>query len=198
VALRALHRRVRPGQREASRRVVKCRVIPSGCSVTLLAPRREPGLHVVRICRAVEVFHVARRAVGGSAHKLAIDVALRAGDRRMGARQREFRKGIVIECRLIPRSCVVARLASIREPCLRVRRVVGLVKVRQVAADASSRRSHEFSARVARVAVQRRVGAGQRESRKLQVIELRAHPVVHAVALFASGRQIQGDVINAD
>ena len=198
VALRALHRRVRPGQREASRRVVKCRVIPRGRAVALLAGRREPRLHVVRIGRAVEVFHVARGAVGGSAHKLAIDVALRAGDRRMRARQWELGKGIVIERCLIPRSCVVTCLASIRESGLRVRRVIGLIKVRQVAADAGCRRSHKLAARVAGAAVQGRVGPGQRESRELQVIELRAHPVVHAVALFAGGRQIQGDVIDAD
>ena len=178
--------------------MVKRRSVPRRRRMALLARGREPRLHVVRIGRAVEVFHVARGAVGGSAHKLAIDVALRAGDRRMRARQWELGKGIVIERRLIPRSCVVTCLASIRESGLRVRRVIGLIKVRQVAADAGCRRSHKLAARVAGAAVQGRVGPGQRESRELQVIELRAHPVVHAVALFAGGRQIQGDVIDAD
>jgi len=153
---------------------------------------------VVRIRRAIEILHVARSAIRWRAHKLSIDMALRAPNAGVRARQRELSKGIVIESRRIPSSRAMASLAGIRESSLRVRRVVGLVKVRQVAADAGSRRSHEFSTRVARAAVQRRVGAGQRESRELQVIELRAHPVVHAVALFASGRQIQGDVINAD
>src|SRR5438105_10534638 len=75
VALRALHRRVRPGEREASRGVVKCRVVPRGGSVTLLAPGGESGLHMVRIGRTVEILYMARGAIGGRAHKLPVDVA---------------------------------------------------------------------------------------------------------------------------
>ena len=55
----------------------------------------------------------------------------------------------MIEGRLIPRSRVVTGLASIREAGLRMRRVVGLIKIRQVAADASRRRIVELPASVA-------------------------------------------------
>jgi hypothetical protein len=178
--------------------VVKGCIVPRGGSVALLAGRRETGLYVVRIRRAVEILHMARRTVGGSAHKLAIDVALRAGDRRMRARQRELGKGVVIERGRIPGAGVVARLAPGRESCLRMRRIVGLVEVRHVTADAGGRRPHELSARVARVAVQRSVRPSECESRELQMVELRAHPVVHRMALLAGSWQIQSDVVDAD
>ena len=161
--------------------MVKGGVVPGGGGVALLAGRGESGLDVVRIGCAVEVLHVARSAIGRGAHKLAIDVALRAGNVGVCARQRELGKGVVIERRLIPGSRVVTRLASIRESRLRVRRIVGLVEVRHVAADASRRRRHEFPARVAGVAIQSRVGSGQGKARELQMVELRAHPVVHRV-----------------
>lgn len=181
VALRALHRRVRPGEREASRGVVKCRVVPRGGSVTLLAPGGESGLHMVRIGRTVEILYMARGAIGGRAHKLPVDVALRAGNGRVCARQLELRKHVVVESRRIPRGGTVAGLAAGWEARLRMRRIVRLVEIRHVAADASGRCSHELVASVAGVAVQSRMGAGQRETRELQMVELRAHPVVHRV-----------------
>ena len=198
VTLRTLHARVRPGQRKAGRRMVKGCVVPGGGGVTLLAGRGESGLDVVRIGRAVEILHVARSAIGRSAHELSIDVALGAGNVGVCARQWELGKGVVIERRLIPRSCVVARLTSVRKTRLRVRRIVGFVEVRHVAADASRRRRHEFPARVAGVAIQSRMGSAQGKARELQMVELRAHPVVHRVAGLAGGRQIQSDVVNAD
>ena len=166
--------------------------------MALLARLRESRLHVVWVGRAVEILDMARGAIGGRAHKLPVDVALRAGNGRVCARQLELRKHVVVESRRIPRGGTVAGLAAGREARLRVRRIVRLVEIRHVAADASGRCSHELVASVAGVAVQSRVGAGQGKARELQMVELRAHPVVHRVARLAGGRQIQSDVVNAD
>lgn len=104
----------------------------------------------------------------------------------------------MIESRWIPGAAVVAGLASGREAGLRVRRIVGLVEVREVAANTSRRRSRKLPAGVARAAIEIGVCPDQGESGELQVIELRAHPIVHRVALLAGGGQIQRNVIDAE
>ena len=197
VALRALDSRVGPAQREAGGGVIKGRVVPRSRGVALLASLREPGLHVIGVRRGIEILDVARSAIRGSPDKIAIDVALRAGHVGMRAGQRELRKCGVIESRRIPRARVVAGLARGREAGLRVRRVVRLVEVRHVAAHAACRRQCELAAGVAGVAVQSGVRTHQGEACELHVVELRAHPVVHGVAGFASRRHVQRDVINA-
>jgi len=104
----------------------------------------------------------------------------------------------VIESCRIPRCGVVAGLARRGKVRLRVRRILRLVEVRHVAADASCGRSVELPTRVARVAVQRGVGAGQRKIRwRPRMVELRTHPVVHAVASFAGG-PIQCHVVDPE
>ena len=126
-------------------------------------------------------------------------MALVAGHGRVRAGQRELGKRVVIEGRRIPCACVVAGLASGGEVRLCVRRIVGLVEVRQVTANAGCRQHGELAARVAGAAIQARVRAGQRKmrGRVRSMIELRAHPVVHRVALFARGRKTEGNVIDA-
>jgi len=157
--------------------------------MALLASCREAGLHVVRSRRAIEILHVARGTVGRRSDELSIDVALRASHADVRAGQRELRESAVIESRRIPRGSAVAGLASGWEAGLGVRRVVGLIKVRHVAAVASRRRIVELPARVAGGTIEGRVSAGQGEAGKLQVIKLGAHPVVHRVALFAGNWQ---------
>ena len=159
VALRALHRRVRSRERESSGGVIKGRVIPRGRRVTLLTGLRESGLHVVRISRAVEILDVARSAVGRGIHELAIDMALGAGHVGVRSRQRKLREGSVIEGCRIPCARVVAGLAGRREPRLRVRRIVGLVEVRHVAADARRRGTDKLASGMAGIAVQGSVRA---------------------------------------
>ena len=102
VALRALYRGVRSGQRKTRRRVIKGRVVPVSRGMALLARRGEAGLHVIRIGRAIEILHVARPAIRRRAHKLPVDVALRAGHIHVAPGQREFRESIVIERGHIP------------------------------------------------------------------------------------------------
>ena len=198
VALRALHRRVGAAQREPRRRVIKRRAVPRSRVVALLATSRESRLHVIRIRRAVEILDVAGGAVGGCSNELAIDVALRAGDGLVRSLQRELGKCCVIERCRIPRARVVAHVARGREAGLCMRRIVRLVEICQMASDAGGCRVIKFPARVAGVTIQRSVRSHQRESCELQVIELRAHPVIHGVALCALRRvNSQRDVINA-
>jgi len=197
VALAALDCGVCAGKREARGRVIERRTGPVRRRVALLARRRETRLHVIRIGCAIEIFYMARCAIRRSSHELVVDMALRAGNAGMSAGQRKFGECSVIECRRIPRAHVVAEPASCREAGLRVWRIVGFIEVRHVAAHAGRRRAHKFSAGVAGVAVERGMRAHQRETRELQVIELRAHPVVHGVALLAGDGQVQRNVINA-
>jgi len=173
----------------------RCAVPRSGV-VALLAGRRETGSHVVRIGGTVEVLHVTRGAIRWRAYELPIDVTLVARDRGVRSRQQELGKGIVIEGCRIPRAGIVASLASGREAGLCVRRVVGLIKVRQVAANASSLYGVELATRVAGAAVQGCVRPGQGKTRD-GMVELRGHPVVHRVALLALRGEFQLDVIDA-
>ena len=196
MALSALDSRVGPAQRESGGRVIKGRVVPRSCVVALRTGLRETGLHVIRFRRGVEILDVARRAIGGRSYKIAINVALRACHVGVRTGQRKFRKGGVIESRRIPSARVVAGLAGRRETRLCVRRIVRLIEVRHVAAHATCRRLRELAAGVAGIAIQSGVRTHQGEACELQMVELRAHPVVDGVALFASGRHSQRDVID--
>ena len=164
VTLVALERDVCARQREPRRGVIKGRVVPRSGVVTLLARRREARGHVIRIGRAVEILYVTRRAIGGRVRKLSVDVALGARDRSMRSRQRELGKGVVIESRRIPGARVVASLAGGREAGLRVRRVVGLIEVRQVATGTVRAVQFEVVVHVALIAHQVCMCPGQRES----------------------------------
>jgi len=189
VTLIALQRHVSAGQREAGRGMVKTGTVPRRGGMALLASCREAGLDMVRSGRAVEILHVARSAISRRSDELSIDVALRASHADVRAGQRELRESVVIESRRIPRGSAVAALASGWEAGLGVRRIVGLIEVRQVTSDASRWRIVELPACVAGGTIQRRVRAGQGEAGELQVIELGAHPVVHRVALLAGDWQ---------
>lgn len=147
-----------PGQRESGGGVVECRARPVGRGVALLTSLRESGLNVVRIRSAVEVLNMTRSAISRRSHELAVDMALGAADIHVAAGERELGKGGVIEGRRIPSAAVVASLTGSGESGLRVRRIVGLVEVGQVAADAGSWSANKLSARVARVAIQGGVG----------------------------------------
>jgi hypothetical protein len=91
----------------------------------------------------------------------------------------------------------MASLARGREACLRVRRITGLVEVCQMTAHAGGWRSHKLSVYVAGGAIEIRVSSSQSKSGELKMVKLCAHPVVHRVALFATGGQIQLHVIEA-
>lgn len=197
MALRALHAGVCSGEREARAAVVKRRIVPGTRVVALLAGRRESRLHVIWIGRAIEILHVARNAVGRGSHKLTVDMALSTGHVHVPTRQRELCERIVIESRRVPRAAVVAGLTCRRETGLRMRGIVRLVEVGEVAAHAACGRGVELSARVAGTAIQVRVRSDQGEPGELQVVEFRAHPVVHRVALLAGRREVERNVIDS-
>ena len=91
----------------------------------------------------------------------------------------------------------MASLAGRGKARLPMWRIACLIEVRQVATHAGSRRSYEFSAYVASRTIEGSVRPGQGEPGELEMVELRAHPVVHRVALLATGRQVQFHVVQA-
>jgi len=194
VALRTLHRRMRTSQREPSAVVIECRVLPRRSVVALLAGLRKPRLHVIGIGSSVEVLDVARRAVRRCAHILSVHVTLRASDAHVRPGQRELRESVVIEGRRAPRRCAVALLAGLWEARLGVWGIARLVEVWQMTTNARRRRASELSSHVAGGAIQGGMRSRQGKAGKLQVIELCAQPVVHAVTLRARRRKIQRDV----
>ena len=90
----------------------------------------------------------------------------------------------------------MARSAIVWQPKRHVRRIVAVGEVRRVAGVALGRSSGEYIVDMARRALQRRVCTGQRVTRVLQVVELRADKVVHSVAGFARGGEIEGHVVD--
>ena len=113
----------------------------------------------------------------------------------MRASERKTR-GRVIKRSRCPVRCAMARLASLRESGRSMRRIRGAVEIGQVAADAGrvGRRQIVIAVHVALGALQRGVGAGQRESGG-RVVEGRIAPGRGGVALLAGLREIRLHVI---
>ena len=145
VALGALHRRVRAGQRESRGRVIERGVIPRGRVVALGAILRESRVHVVGIGRALEIFQVATDAgcIRVGQVVIAVHVALRALHGGVRSGQRESRGG-VIKSRVVPVGRVMALLTGLREPGLNVVRIRGGIEVLDVTRSAIAGRSDEI------------------------------------------------------
>ena len=148
VALRALQRDVRSGERKARGAVIECCARPRDGAVARVAGRREASLHVIRVGRGLKILHVAGRAGGGGQVVVAVHMALRAWQRGVSSGQREPSR-CVIEGGSGPRDGGVAALADLREPDLGVVRVSGSLVVLQVAGDACRARQIEVSVGVA-------------------------------------------------
>ena len=88
----------------------------------------------------------------------------------------------------------MALLAGLRKACLGVGGIARLGEVRQMTTDAGRRRAGKLPAHVAGGAVQGGVRPRQWEAGELQVIKLRAQPIVHTVTLRARRRKIQRQV----
>ncbi len=97
MALRALQRRVRSRQCESSRGVVKAG-IPVGGGMTALAGLRKASLHVVGIGRSLKIFQVARDAGCVRNVVVVVDMALRALQRHVRAREREAGLTVIEGC----------------------------------------------------------------------------------------------------
>lgn len=113
----------------------------------------------------------------------------------MGAGQRKLGEGVVIERYRLPRGSAVASLAGLRESGLSVGWVARLLEVGKVAAHTSGWRPGEFSSDVAGCTGQRNMRSRQSKSRKLQVVERSAEPVIRTVALFTSCGKTQGHMV---
>ena len=148
-----------------------------------------PSLHVVGIRCALKVLHVAGNTVRRSAGKLAVDVALGAGDGNVRSSQGKLGKGIVIEgCRLPARSGV-ATLASLGESRLQVVGISRPLEIGKVTSHASRGRTSELAADVTSGAIQWNVRSGQREAGDFEMVKHGSGPAVESVTLFAGCRK---------
>ena len=117
--------------------VIKRGIGPKLGVVTRLTSRREMRGHVVGVVCVQIVLLVAAVAIGRQVGPVVVDVTVGALPRRNGMRsgQGECRV-VVIELAVSPGDCVVAKLARLREPDLRVRRIIRVLVILQVAGDA--------------------------------------------------------------
>jgi len=148
------------------------------------ALRRNSRGHVVRIGRLLVVREVARGAIRTGQVEIPVLVALIA--LQIGVSPGQWKSNrVVVERRRRPRRSRVALLTGLGYPQRHVVRIACLLVIGEVAPYAGRRSSLVLPADMARRALQRRVHAGQRESGAREVIELRAQPGVHRVALLA-------------
>ena len=98
VTLGTGHRDVRTGQRKLGKGVViESRRLPGGRGVAALACLRESSLHVIRVCRLLEIGKVTADASRGCTRELASDMAGGAVQRNVGAGQGEAGHFQVVE-----------------------------------------------------------------------------------------------------
>jgi hypothetical protein len=130
--------RVSAGEGESALAMIETGGDPSGCRVAGLALLRETSLNVIRIRGPVVVLRVAAVAVRRRALKLTVDMARRARERRMSARQREARKFEVVKLRVKPCIRAVAGFAGWRKVESLVVGLNCVLKIRGMARDAGS------------------------------------------------------------
>jgi len=191
VALHALHRGVRPRQREPGGGMIEDRARPGRGVMALGARLRESRSHVIGIRGALEILQVATHAsrVSTCQTVIVVDVALYALHGGMSPRQREARSR-VIKRGPGPSRTVMALRAVLRESRTHVIGIRGALEVFQMAANASSVGAGQVvvAVHVALRALHGRVRSRQRKARG-RVIESRTVPRSRGVALLASGRE---------
>src|SRR6202521_1324747 len=138
VAVGTLARRngVTAGKRESGLGMVEVRRLPRARRVAHFASLREAALHVIGVISVLEILQMASDAGSLGEVVVVVDVAVDTCARRhrVGARERESGLG-VIEVRRRPGHRGVARLACLRESLLRVVRIIGVLKILQMAGD---------------------------------------------------------------
>lgn len=130
-ATRDVYVRAREGKQSLA--VVKFCARPGNRGVADGTIRGKARLDVIRVGRLLIIRQVARGAILRCPGILAVDVTLRTLDVHMSTGQREACHGVVIELRAEPARRRMAGLARGRKSRLRVRRVGGLLIIRQVA-----------------------------------------------------------------
>jgi len=185
VALRTLHGNVRPGQRERRLGMIKTSVAPICGAMALFASLRDSVGRVLGIGGGLEGRQVARDALRGQAHEHAAGMALRALRAHVRAGERKLGHGVVIKLCTHPGDGAVAGGTFLRKTGGAMRRVLGTVKVLQMATHASGTSTGENVVGVASRAFQLGVRSSQRKARELEMVKLRAEPAVHRMALLA-------------
>ena len=194
VAGSAGYRDVRTGKRECCFAVVEACGRPCCRRMAGLARCWKTALDMVGAGRPVEVVDVARGAVRRGSCILSAHVAGSTRHRNMRTGQREPGQRVVIEFRIRPCHRAVTRLASGREPCLCVGRIVGSVVVLGVTTVAIGRRPLVLSADMACGALQRSVRTGEGKT-IFRMIDLGAEPTIEIVALDTVCGKTRGHVV---
>ena len=194
MALDAVNRGMRSGERERGVVVVKRRSGPCSCGVARVAGGREACGCMIGVCGAVPVSLVAAVTRSRQRCVVVVGVALRAGDRRMRTCQREPRV-VVIERRRAPTTRRMADRAVGREARRYVVRIRCAAVVGLVARVTSRGCVGVVVVRVALRAGQRRMHARQRIIRVLRVVEVDVCPIRCGVARVARGWEASRSVV---
>lgn len=185
VTLRTLHADVCPCEGKSRPVVIEVCVAPGIRIVAVLAGLRNSGTDVIRIRRLLEVRQVAGHAGRTQAGEHPAGVALRALRARMRTGQRELGHGVVIELHTQPVHRAVAHRTFLREARRLVGRILCSVEILQMATGAGGASAGEVVIQVTGGAIDARMRTRQRKAGELGMIELRAQPAIHRVALLA-------------
>jgi len=190
VTLSALHGGVRAGQSEGRLAVIEGRAFPLRGGMADIALGGEARRRVIGIRSFVEILQVTARAVLRHSPELAARVARCA--RHGGMRAGEFELAdVVIELGVLPVRGRMTGVALGGDVALRVRRVCGLLEVRQVATRAINGRALESVVHMAGGTLHGLMRAGERE-RSAVVIERRSLPTDIRVTGGAIVRESRG------
>lgn len=148
VALRARRIRVRPGERPAGAGVIKAGVSPGGGVMAIGAGSRYPGLLVIGIVGPLIILQVTGDAIGVAQVVVAVHVTLRTLQLGVRPGEREPDQAMV-EGRRLPGGRGVAVLAGLRQAQGDVVRILGVLKILEVAAGTIRRGSFVLPAKVA-------------------------------------------------
>lgn len=143
--------------------VIECGAGPTGRGVARLARSREASSRMIRVRRVLVISLVAAVARGRQRRVVIVHVATRAGSVYVGAGQREC-SVVVVESRRSPRGGVVAGIARLRKPDLRMVRVGSVVVIGHVARGTCRAGQVVIAVHVATRTGCGRVRAGQRKS----------------------------------
>ena len=186
VALSTGHGHVSTSERERRLGVIELGAEPLRGRVAEGTGGGEPGRRMIRVRGLLEIGQMAPHAIHGRASELPTHVALSASHGHMGASEREFGRGIVIELGAEPLCGGMASSASSGKGGRRVIGVRGLLEIGQMAAHTIHGGAGEVIVCVTLAACRGRMGASQRELGRRIVVELRASPLRRGMASSAS------------
>ena len=186
VALSTGHGHVSTSERERRLGVIELGAEPLRGRVAEGTGGGEPGRRMIRVRGLLEIGQMAPHAIHGRASELPTHVALSASHGHMGASEREFGRGIVIELGAEPLCGGMASSASSGKEGRRVIGVRGLLEIGQMAAHTIHGSAGEVIVCVTLAACRSHMGAGERKLGGSVVIELGSHPLRGRMASNAS------------